>query len=267
MSRGSHIREARERLLAGIGVPEPKPFVIDRFQREAIESVTNGDDTLVVAPTGSGKTFIALQAIDAVLFQNLRAVYTTPLKALSNCKYAEMKARFEPAKKAGLLTGDRKIESDADVVVATTEIYRNELYRFRENFSLVVLDEVHFIADPQRGPVWEESIILTPSSATLLMLSASISNAKEIAEWIEAVRGKTCRVVLETERSVELRYGFLHPEDGIIPVADEQGRLFREVLHYYGGSRLDSGGLRIKGRHFREGKVKGRSGRRGRRGS
>lgn len=263
MSKGSHIREARDRLLAGIGVPEPRPFVIDRFQREAIEYVTNGEDTLVVAPTGSGKTFVAFQSIDAVLFQNLRAIYTTPLKALSNCKYAELKARFEPAKKAGLLTGDRKIECDADVVVATTEIYRNELYRFRENFSLVVLDEVHFIADPQRGAVWEESIILTPASSTLLMLSASISNSREIAEWIEDVRGKPCRVVLETERSVELRYGFLHPELGVLPVADENGRLFKEVLHYYGGSSLDSDGLKLKGQSFKGGKMRNR--RRGRR--
>ena len=267
MSKGTQIREARDRMLAGIGVPEPRPFVIDRFQQEAIESVTNSEDTLVVAPTGSGKTFIALQAIEGVLFQNLRAVYTTPLKALSNCKYTELKARFEPSKKVGLLTGDRKIESDADVVVATTEIYRNELYRLRESFSLVVQDEVHFIGDPQRGPVWEESIILTSSSATLLMLSASISNAREIAEWVEHVRGRPCRVILESTRPVELRYGFMHPEEGVIPVADDQGRLFREILHYYGGARLDSGGLKFKGAGFRQGRLKSRRSGRGRRGS
>jgi len=264
MSKVSHIREAREKLLAGIGVPEIAPFVIDRFQQEAISHVTNGEDTLVVAPTGSGKTFIALQAIDASLFQGLRAVYTTPLKALSNSKYTELKAKFEPEKKVGLLTGDRKIECDADVVVATTEIYRNELYRFRENFSLVVLDEVHFISDQQRGAVWEESIILTPASATLLMLSASISNAREIAEWIEDVRGKSCKVVLESNRSVELRYGFLHPDYGVIPISDDQGRLMKEVFHYYGGAHLDGGGLKLKGSKFRNGRIKGRKSGRGR---
>jgi len=254
MSRSHLINEARQKLLAGLGIPPPAEFVIDDFQRDAVLSVTDGVDTLVVAPTGSGKTYIALEAIKAALGQKARSVYTTPLKALSNTKYADLKRRFEPAHSVGLLTGDRKIEGDADVVVATTEIYRNELYRGTERYSLVILDEVHFIADPQRGPVWEESIILTPHSSTLLMLSASISNANEIKEWIEEVRQKPCRVVTKKDRPVELRLGFLHPELGVLPLTDERGHVFREVLLYYGQAGLDSSGRKVQGFRGNEGR-------------
>lgn len=247
MTKSAYLRKAREQFLHGIGVPEREEFVADAFQQEAINAVVESQDTLVVAPTGSGKTYIALQAIDAVLSLGGKAVYTTPLKALSNTKYTELKKKFEPAHKVGLLTGDRKIDTDADLVVATTEIYRNELYRATGRFSLVVLDEVHFIADPQRGPVWEESIILTPSSSTLLMLSATISNPFEIAEWIHEVRGKECRVVLKRERPVELRLGFLHPEYGAIPLRNEDGGIFNEVSDFYGRMDLDPSGMRLRG--------------------
>ena len=244
------VERSREKFLEGIGVPEEQEFIVDDFQKEAIESATGGHDTLVVAPTGSGKTYIALQAIDATVSLDGRAVYTTPLKALSNTKYTEMKHQFEPDHKVGLLTGDRKIDPDANLVVATTEIYRNELYRGSERYSLVVLDEVHFIADSQRGPVWEESIILTPKSATLLMLSATISNPEEIAGWIQEVRGKECRIVLKKERPVELRLGFLHPHYGAIPLSDDQGRVSKEVMAYYGSAPLDASGMRLKGGRF-----------------
>lgn len=278
MTRHRLLAEARERLLEGIGVPKPSPFAVDDFQREAIDHVVSGHDTLVVAPTGSGKTYIAFQAIEAVLHQGLRAVYTTPLKALSNTKFTELKNRFEPQFQVGLLTGDRKIEGDANVVVATTEIYRNELYRTSERYSLVVLDEVHYISDAQRGAVWEESIILTPSSSALLMLSASISNATEIAEWLLAVRGKECKIVIKKDRPVELRYGFIHPQFGVLPLEDEKGRIFPEVAKYYGTTDLDSSGMRLRGGKFdrprrggdgdgrRGGPRGGRSGRSGGRG-
>ncbi|NLF25868.1 MAG: DEAD/DEAH box helicase, partial [Deltaproteobacteria bacterium] len=171
MRRTSFVEKARRRFLAGMGVPHAAEFVEDEFQSTAIATVLNGEDTLVVAPTGAGKTYIALRAIEAMLQLHCKSVYTTPLKALSNTKYTDLKRRFEPAHTVGLLTGDRKIDTDADVVVATTEIYRNELYRSYGRFALVVLDEVHFISDSQRGPVWEESIIFTPKDSTLLMLS------------------------------------------------------------------------------------------------
>jgi len=246
----SPLQKAKARLLEGISVPENEVFVVDDFQREAVEAVVGGEDTLVVAPTGAGKTYIAMQAIEATLQLRTKAVYTTPLKALSNTKFLDLKRTFEPMYKVGLLTGDRKIDVDADVVVATTEIYRNELYRDYGRYSLVVLDEVHFLADLQRGPVWEESIILTPKDSTLLMLSASISNASEIAAWLEDVRGKKCRVVIKKERPVELRLGFLHPELGILPLSDERGHLTREVAQFYGSVQLDQSGMRLKGGQF-----------------
>jgi ATP-dependent RNA helicase HelY len=241
-----HIDEARKKLFQGIGIPKKEVFVEDEFQKEAIHNITLGKDVLVIAPTGSGKTYIALESIKSHLFQKLRSVYTTPLKALSNTKYNELRTRFEPEYKVGLLTGDRKIDTNADVVVATTEIYRNELYSESEHYSLVVLDEVHYIADPQRGPVWEESIILTPQSSTLLMLSASISNYHEIADWISEVRGKECHIVVKKDRPVEIRYAFMHPEFGVIPLRDEKGNVFKEVSQYYSSFLLDKKGMRLK---------------------
>ena len=246
MHRKDDIEAARQRLFEGIGTPPVCDFVADDFQREAIESVAGGIDTLVVAPTGSGKTFIAIQAIEATIGMGARAIYTTPLKALSNTKYADFKKRFEPEHKVGLLTGDRKIDGNASVVVATTEIYRNEIYKASDGYGMVVLDEVHFISDPQRGPVWEESIILTPSTSTLLMLSASISNAAEVAMWIQEVRGKECRVVSKRERPVELRLGFLDPELGPLPLHNKDGSIFGPVTHPYSQSKLDSSGMRLQ---------------------
>lgn len=241
-SERKHVRELQREFLEGIGIPEPAPFRPDAFQLEAIQSLADGNDTLVVAPTGSGKTYIAVEAIRATVEQQRRAVYTAPLKALSNAKYAEFRKRFEPTHSVGLLTGDRKIEGNADVIVATTEIYRNELYAFSENYSLVVLDEVHYLADPQRGPVWEESIILAPRSATLLMLSASISNPEETAEWIHEVRKKPVKIITMSERPVELRLGFLHPDLGVVPLADRRGELLPEVGRYYSGDFRDDRG-------------------------
>ena len=248
MSKNQYLKEARERLLKGIKVPEKSKFIVDDFQKEAIDAVAGGEDTLVVAPTGAGKTYIAMEAIAVALGMNSKAVYTTPLKALSNGKYTELKKKFEPEYKVGLLTGDRKIDTDAQVVVATTEIYRNELYSDDSQYGVVVLDEVHFISDLQRGPVWEESIILTHPDSTLLMLSASISNAQEIAEWLHEVRGRPCRVVIKKERPVELRLGFLHPDLGVLPLTDEKGAVFKEVSHFYGDAGLDGTGMKFSGK-------------------
>ena len=268
MSRREDIRQARDQLLAGIGTPSNEEFVVDDFQKDAIRHLVEGHDTLVVAPTGSGKTYIATEAIEAALLRGGRAIYTTPLKALSNTKYTEFKKRFEPEHSVGLLTGDRKIEGDASVVVATTEIFRNELYHYSERYSLVVLDEVHFIADEQRGPVWEESIILAPKSSCLLMLSASISNAHEIADWLLDVREKECKVIIEKERPVQLRLGFLHPDLGLLPLYDQAGEVFREVSRYYGKTGLDESGLKLKTDrrvHRRRGSRDKQRGRKGRR--
>jgi ATP-dependent RNA helicase HelY len=244
------IDEGRAALLHGLSVPENITFEADDFQQEAIQSVKDGFDTLVVAPTGSGKTFIAFEALAEAIKLGKRGVYTTPLKALSNTKYNELRFRFKGVCEVGLLTGDRKIDSDSQIVVATTEIYRNELYREAPGDALVILDEVHFIADPQRGPVWEESIILTPNNSTLLMLSASISNATEIAEWISETRARDCKIVTKIDRPVELRYAFLHPELGILPLRNSKGEVFKEVANYYAGVGIDNTGMRLKGGRF-----------------
>ncbi len=262
-------QDQKQRLLAGIGVPEKQDFVVDDFQREAIEAIALGKDTLVVAPTGSGKTYIALEAIKVALGLKQRAIYTTPLKALSNGKYNELKRIFEPEFKVGLLTGDRKIDTDADIVVATTEIYRNELYRDPGRYAVIILDEVHYLADLQRGPVWEESIILSPKDSALLMLSASISNIEEISAWLEDVRGRPCHVVIKQNRPVELRLGFLHPGHGILPLHDEQGQLLKEVSRFYAGVRPDPTGRRLVGGPFGEQRdfYRGSGGGRGNRGN
>ena len=232
-SSSRNINKIRRSFLDGIGIPEVLEFKPDPFQVEAIDHLNNGHDTLVIAPTGAGKTYIAIEAIRNTVAQGKRVIYTAPLKALSNAKYAEFRSLFMRDFSVGLLTGDRKIEGDSAVVIATTEIYRNELYRYSENYGLVVLDEIHYLADPQRGPVWEESIILAPQSATLLMLSASISNYVEIADWIKSIRGREVKVVRVTHRPVDLRLGFIHPDLGVIPLQDSDGEALREVVQFY----------------------------------
>lgn len=245
-------KQRKKEFLAGIGDPLKEEFKVDKFQSDAIQAVADGHDTLVSAPTGAGKTYIALEAIKVAIGFKKRAVYTTPLKALSNTKYLELKKKFEPQAKVGLLTGDRKIDTDADILVATTEIYRNELYKDQGDYAVVVLDEVHYLADEQRGPVWEEAIILTPKESTLLMLSASISNADEIAEWLHSVREKECKVIIESKRPVELRLGFLDPDKGVVPLFEdrETGEVLKSVVDYYGNAPIEPEAKRIKGKKF-----------------
>lgn len=242
----SRITDLRRDFLAGLGVPKAEPFNPDPFQLEAIEALQNGEDTLVIAPTGAGKTYVALEAMRTTVERGERAVYTAPLKALSNAKYAECKRTFEPTHSVGLLTGDRKIDGDASIVIATTEIYRNELYRSADNYSLVILDELHYLADPQRGAVWEESIILSPRTARLLMLSASISNPYEIADWIHEVRGKKVHVITVEKRPVPLRFGFIHPERGVVPLEDRDGHVLNEVTRFYSDEREGQGKFRFR---------------------
>ena len=193
----SRLREARQ-LLAGIGTPPQQPFKPDPFQLEALAAL-EFEDVLVTAPTGSGKTWIAREEIRRLLAAGRRAWYTTPLKALTNSKYQEFSEEFGAAQ-VGILTGDRKENTDAPLIVGTTEIFRNQLFDSLRGGSevdadLVVLDEAHYLADEDRGHVWEEAIILTPPRIRLLLLSATIGNANEFAAWIEEVRGVRCGVV------------------------------------------------------------------------
>jgi ATP-dependent RNA helicase HelY len=225
-------RELRE-LLAGIGAPKPAPFTPDPFQLEALAAL-EFEDVLVTAPTGSGKTWIAREEIRRLLEAGKRAWYTTPLKALTNSKYAEFSEEFGGAN-VGILTGDRKENSDAPLIVGTTEIFRNQLFdalRGGEEVraDLVVFDEAHYLADEDRGHVWEEAIILTPPRIRMLLLSATIGNAQEFAKWIEELRGVRCGVVRRPgNRPVPLRAAFLMPDKRLIPMLGDNGKLNREI--------------------------------------
>ncbi|MEZ5244301.1 MAG: DEAD/DEAH box helicase [Acidimicrobiales bacterium] len=184
--------------------PAERTFRLDRFQIEAIEHLDAGRSVIVSAPTGSGKTVVAEHAIDRAVSEGRRAFYTTPIKALSNQKYRDLAERIGTSR-VGLLTGDNAINPDADVVVMTTEVLRNMLYEGRDlhELAFVVLDEVHYLEDSFRGPVWEEVILHLPPHVALVCLSATVSNSDEVGGWLESVRGPT-GIVVETARPVEL---------------------------------------------------------------
>ena len=222
-----------KKLLEGIGTPRAKPFQPDPFQLEALAAL-EFEDVLVTAPTGSGKTWIAREEIRRLLEAGRQARYTTPLKALTNSKYQEFSDEFG-AERVGILTGDRKENSNAPLIVGTTEIYRNQLFDSLRGgddvqTDLVVLDEAHYLADEDRGHVWEEAIILTPPRIRLLLLSATIGNANEFAAWIEEVRGVRCGVVTRPgARPVPLRAAMLLPDKRLLPLLNESGKLNPEI--------------------------------------
>ena len=227
-----------QKIFSTIGVPEQTPFIPDPFQIAAVDAIQKGD-CLVSVPTGSGKTWIAREAIDKVLAREGRAWYATPLKALSNAKYEEFSEIFGE-QNVGILTGDRKQNPDAPVIVGTTEILRNQLYDAMHQgqtlaADLVVLDEAHFLGDEDRGVVWEEIMIYLPSRVPLLLLSATIGNAHQIAGWLESIRGTTCEVIVETKRPVPLYPLFFHPSGTLYPLltgADENGKkkIYKKVV-------------------------------------
>jgi len=229
--------KAIEKLLGGIGTPEPKPLVPDAFQIEALQAIET-HDVLVTAPTGSGKTWIAREEIRRLLEQGKRAWYTTPLKALTNSKYTEFSQEFG-AENVGILTGDRKENGDAPLIVGTTEIYRNQLFdSLRQgeqvNTDFVILDEAHYLADEDRGHVWEEAIILSPPRIRLLLLSATVGNADEFARWIEEVRGTKVRVINRAgTRPVELRAAFLAPNLQLFPLFDESDEKMNRAIEQF----------------------------------
>src|SRR6476619_5037525 len=181
------------------------PFPLDPFQVRACEALEAGRGVLVAAPTGSGKTVVGEFAVHLALAEGRKCFYTTPIKALSNQKHADLVERHG-ADRVGLLTGDNSVNGDAPVVVMTTEVLRNMLYAGSDalrGLSHVVMHEVHYLADRARGGVWEEVIIHLPDDVTLVSLSATVSNAEEFAEWLVTVRGDT-EVVVEEHRPVPL---------------------------------------------------------------
>ena len=214
------------RIFEKIGTPKSASIRPDPFQLEALENIID-NDVVVSSPTGSGKTWIAEQAISRCLSQGMRTWYASPLKALSNAIYEQFSHQFGKHQ-CGILTGDRKENPAAPVIVGTTEILRNQLYDAMHqgvsiDTDLVILDEAHYLSDPDRGVVWEEVLIYLPSRVRLLLLSATISNAEEVAAWLEENRQRSCRIVRSHTRPVPLEMLFFFPDGLISPLAGKRG--------------------------------------------
>jgi len=182
-------------------------MIYDRFQQEAIDYIDGGFSVLVSAPTGAGKTVIAEHVIETCIRKQAGVIYTAPIKALSNQKFRDFQTQY--GDNIGILTGDVSINPYAPVLIMTTEIFRNKILDQPEsldNYSWIIFDEVHYIDNPERGTVWEESLIFLPKHMTLLALSATIPNIKQLAAWIESVHDKPVKTVIEEKRPVPLYF-------------------------------------------------------------
>lgn len=180
-------------------------FPLDDFQEQACRAIARGSGVLVAAPTGAGKTVIGEFAIHMALEQKQKVFYTTPIKALSNQKYQELCDRYGESR-VGILTGDNNTNASADIVVMTTEVLRNMIYANSlnlMNLGFVIMDEVHYLADRFRGPVWEEVILHLPKDVKIVSLSATVSNAEEFGAWLDEVRGST-EIIVSEKRPVPL---------------------------------------------------------------
>ena len=205
-------------------------FGFDEFQIQACHAVEDGKGVLVAAPTGAGKTVVGEFAAFSALSHGKKCFYTTPIKALSNQKYFEFVERFGE-NRVGLLTGDTNVNSDADVLVMTTEVLRNMLYANSStltNLGSVVMDEVHYLADKFRGAVWEEVLIHLMESVQVISLSATVSNAEEFGEWLGEVRGST-EVIVSEIRPIPL-YQHVLIGNRLIDLFSEPGRVNPEIL-------------------------------------
>lgn len=213
------------------------PFELDDFQKDACKCIENKESVVVCAPTGAGKTVIAEFAIQLALKNDERIFYTTPLKALSNQKFYDFSQKYG-ADKVGLLTGDSSYNRNAQIVVMTTEVFRNMLYCTNfgsvtdnmQKVRYVVLDEVHYMNDEQRGTVWEESIIYCPTDVQIIALSATVANADKLTEWINTVHSKT--TLINTDfRPVPLRYYYFDSSqpDRILPLLSPGGGLNKKI--------------------------------------
>ena len=207
------------RVMAQQGPIQFKGFTLSPFQQKAAEALDAGRNVLVAAPTGAGKTLVAEYAIHRALERGQRALYTAPIKALSNQKFRDF-CEDEAIPSAGLMTGDVTLHSDAQVLVMTTEILRNTLFENPEQLhdvGAVVFDEVHFMDDPERGSVWEESLIFLKSDIEIVGLSATIANLGQFAAWLEKVRERPIDVIEERKRPVPLKHYLYHPKPGVFP--------------------------------------------------
>ena len=212
-------------------------FKLDDFQEDAIKNIQEGRSVVVCAPTGAGKTCIAESAIHLALENGKRIFYTTPLKALSNQKHHDFAAKYG-SENVGLLTGDTTINRDAQIVVMTTEVFRNMLYgttfgSLTDNLKevkYVVLDEVHYMNDESRGTVWEESIIYCPTNIQIIALSATVQNSKQLTDWINTVHSKTEHIYTDF-RPVPLRFFYYDSSkpDTVLPLMTPEGALNKKI--------------------------------------
>src|SRR5574344_2219374 len=213
------------------------PFELDPFQKEACNIIDEGESVVVCAPTGAGKTVIAQHAIRRALEQGCRIFYTTPLKALSNQKFYDFGEQYG-TDKVGLLTGDTSINRNAQIVIMTTEVFRNMLYGTNfgavadnlKDVKYVVLDEVHYMNDEQRGTVWEESIIYCPTNIQIIALSATVANCEELTNWINTVHSKT-KLVSTDFRPVPLKFFYFDSSqpNTILPLLTPSGQLNSKI--------------------------------------
>src|SRR3989338_4331889 len=183
---------------------------LDPFQEESIEKIKAGHSVLVSAPTGAGKTLIAEYAIDQAISAGENVIYTAPIKALSNQKYRDFRARYGDDY-VGILTGDVSINPDARILIMTTEIYRNCLFDHSariDKIGCIIFDEIHYLDDPERGTVWEEAILFTPLQTRILALSATVPNVQQLADWIQSIHDRPISVVIHNERPVPLHFQF-----------------------------------------------------------
>lgn len=213
------------------GVATYKGFTLDNFQRQALAHIEAGRSVIVSAPTGVGKTLIADYLIEKAVTEGKRVIYTAPLKALSNQKYRQFKASLG-AERVGILTGDVVVNSEAPVLMMTTEIYRNMVLTDPEraaNIHYLIFDEIHFI-DSDRGIAWEESIIFAPPHVKFLGLSATIGNEEQFTDWLSEVRREPVALVVEKRRAVPLIHRYYNVATGVVAikdmvVANKQGKL------------------------------------------
>jgi superfamily II RNA helicase len=184
-------------------------MIYDRFQQEAIDYINQGYSVIVSAPTGAGKTAIAEHVLSTCIQDKVGVVYTAPIKALSNQKFRDFENQF--GENIGILTGDVSLNPYAPVLIMTTEIFRNKILdepKSLEKYSWIIFDEVHYIDNPERGTVWEESLIFLPKHMNILALSATIPNIDKLAEWMQSIHNKTVKTVIEEKRPVPLHFFF-----------------------------------------------------------
>ena len=202
---------------------------LDPFQEQAVTAIERGKSLIVAAPTGCGKTLIAEYAVEVSLRLGKKAVYTAPVKALSNQKYRDFRERFgEQA--VGIQTGDVTINPQAPLLIMTTEIFRNLILEDSGRLGDIyytIFDEIHYLDDPERGTVWEESIILAPPQIRFMCLSATVPNISELTRWMETVRGTPFTMIEEKERPVPLMHHFFSPKFGMMNIKGVK-RMYRK---------------------------------------